>query len=221
MSETIQTCLGRCTRYGIGSAAYALCTSRCYAAHKAGRVAVDNNKVTFWTQITWKKVSHDLLKYLMESGKCTAHCAKQAEAAFMSTGWERTSNVTDVADTVYNIVTAKRLCSPETAILGREWVNANLNTRLRAYIRNEELEPENIGYQPGAAAAAGAAAAEGAKAVKEKIGDIELPSIPMPNLGVLKIFVVIFVLIFALIALGYSGLGGVIGSEHKRYREKD
>lgn len=146
---TLQQCLGQAARYRVGSTAYALASSRCYAQYRDTRTPADRNKVTFFTEDTWKKTSHDLLKYLLESGKCTAYCARVAEEAFMSTGWERRSKVSDVADTVYNITVSKTLCSDTTAKLVRGWVNSSLNLRLKAYAKDSALTPDPVTSQVG------------------------------------------------------------------------
>jgi hypothetical protein len=144
----LHTCLAECAKYGIGTPSYALATSKCYAKYPEGRVPSDPNKVSFWTSDSWTKVSHDLLKYLLECGECTANCAKAAYDALMSTGWERSHKVSDVADTVYNIVSAKWTCNDEMAMLAKNWVNSNLNKQLK-YYRLGDKEPESVESQVG------------------------------------------------------------------------
>lgn len=146
---TLHECLGECAvKYGIGTPSYALACSKCYVKYPEERVPADPSKVSFWTTESWEKVSHDLLKYLLECGKCTGNCARIAEDAFMSTGWERSHKVSDVADTVYNIVKDKWTCNEEMAQLGKNWVNQNLNKQLLKY-RIGEKEPEPIVPRPG------------------------------------------------------------------------
>lgn len=144
----LHQCLAECVKYGIGTPSYALATSKCYAAHPENFVPADPDKVSFWTSDSWTKVSHDLLKYLLECGECTANCANAAQDAFNSTGWERNHKVSDVADTVFNIVSAKWTCNDEMAMLGKNWVNSNLNKQLK-YYRVGDKEPDPVESQVG------------------------------------------------------------------------
>ena len=145
---TLHECLTNAARYGIGTPSYALACSQCYAKYPEGRTPADPSKVSFWTTESWEKVSHDLLKYLLECGECTANCARAAQDAFNSTGWERSHKVGDVADTVYNIVEGKWTCDNEMAQLGKNWVNQNLNKQLLKY-RTGDKEPDPVESQVG------------------------------------------------------------------------
>lgn len=106
-------------------------------------VSIDTAAITASAGL-YVKVAHDLMKYLMESGECTANCARASERALISTGWERTRKVKDVADTVYNIVEAKWTCDKKTAALARDWVNTYLNARLSTYKHDPTVKPEPV-----------------------------------------------------------------------------
>lgn len=100
----------------------------------------------------WVKASHDLLKYLLECGECTANCAEVAERALLSTGWERTAKISDVANTVHYIVTDKWTCTSKTGALAGDWVMTYLNQHLRMYNADPSAEPEPVVLQPGVVA---------------------------------------------------------------------
>ena len=144
MSKLME-CLGKAaSRYGMGTPLYAMESARCYAQHKEERVLADTSKVSFYTEASWKKVSHDLLKYLMECGKSTANCARAAQKAFLSTSWERKAKVVDVADTVFNLVDKKLTCGEAQAQLAQDWINTYLNARLSTYRQDPRAKPEPI-----------------------------------------------------------------------------
>ena len=154
--SNLQTCLAKCVRYGVGTPAYALASSKCYAQYQEGRVPADPDKVTFWTSEMWTKAANDLYTFLMVRGGLSPHCADAARDALNSTGWERKAKVSDVADTVYFHVERKVLCGKASANEAQNWVNRELNQILRRYRTEEQIPlpevvtpPTYVGEIPG------------------------------------------------------------------------